>query len=62
MIQIISDSEILAELTPVYTKRNDKSPFGLAKGEFVVPDDFNKPLSDSELKDFGIDGLLGLTS
>lgn len=27
-------------------------PFGLAKGEFVVPDDFDAPLSDDFLSDF----------
>jgi hypothetical protein len=27
-------------------------PFGLAKGEFVVPDDFNSPLPEEILRDF----------
>ncbi len=27
-------------------------PFGLAKGEFVVPDDFNAPLPEEALRDF----------
>lgn len=27
-------------------------PFGLAKGEFVVPDDFNAPLPEDILRDF----------
>ena len=27
-------------------------PFGLAKGEFVVPDDFNDPLPEEILRDF----------
>ena len=27
-------------------------PFGLAKGEFVVPDDFNAPLSAEILREF----------
>ena len=27
-------------------------PFGLAKGEFVVPDDFNAPLPNEVLDDF----------
>ncbi len=28
-------------------------PFGLCKGEFVVPDDFNEPLPDEILDLFG---------
>jgi hypothetical protein len=27
-------------------------PFGLAKGEFVVPEDFNDPLPEEVLRDF----------
>lgn len=29
-----------------------RRPFGLAKGEFVVPDDFDEPLSDDVLGEF----------
>ena len=27
-------------------------PFGLAKGQFVVPEDFNAPLTEEVLRDF----------
>jgi lantibiotic modifying enzyme len=29
-----------------------KRPFGLAEGLFVVPDNFNEPLSDAWMQDF----------
>jgi hypothetical protein len=29
-----------------------RRPFGLAKGEFVVPDDFDDPLPEDILRDF----------
>lgn len=29
-----------------------RRPFGLAKGEFVVPDDFDDPLPDEVLEEF----------
>lgn len=31
---------------------NGRRPFGLARGEFVVPDDFDDPLPDEILVDF----------
>jgi len=31
---------------------NGRRPFGLARGEFVVPDDFDDPLPDEVLVDF----------
>lgn len=39
----------------VWTKKlpdNSLRPFGLAKGEFVVPDDFDDPLPEEVLRDF----------
>jgi hypothetical protein len=30
----------------------EKRPYGLAKGEFVVPDDFDAPLPDEVLAEF----------
>jgi hypothetical protein len=44
-----------ALLTILSTKENDQRnprPFGLAKGQFVVPDDFNEPLPEEVLRDF----------
>ncbi len=34
------------------TKRTDPRPVGLAKGEFVVPDGFNAPLLEEDLRAF----------
>jgi hypothetical protein len=31
---------------------NGLRPFGLSKGEFVVPDDFDEPLPEEVLRDF----------
>jgi len=35
--------------------KNQKRPFGLAKGQFSVPDSFFEPLPDALLSDFAID-------
>src|SRR5438874_3684933 len=41
----------IAEIRPIEMVRKPR-PFGLAKGEFVVPDDFDAPLPDDVLKAF----------
>lgn len=41
----------VAEMRPLAT-RTGKRPIGLAKGDFVVPDDFNDPLPDDVLQLF----------
>jgi hypothetical protein len=33
-------------------KRTTPRPYGLAKGDFVVPDDFDDPLPEDILRDF----------
>ncbi len=35
-------------------KKNHKRPFGLCKGEIIIHDDFYKPMSKEELKEWGI--------
>ena len=42
----------LAEVKPLAVSEKQKRPFGLAKGEFIVPDDFDAPLPDRILDEF----------
>src|SRR3954470_20940586 len=37
----------VVEIRPVGTHRSAQRPFGLCAGEFIVPDSFDDPLSDS---------------
>jgi len=41
----------IAEIRPVEAVRRPR-PFGLARGSFVVPDDFDAPLPEDVLQDF----------
>ena len=41
----------VVEMRPV-AKRSGKRPIGLAKGDFIVPDDFNDPLPEDVLQLF----------
>lgn len=45
------DDKPFAELRPL-TERAELRPIGLARGEFVVPDDFDAPLPDDVLDSF----------
>ncbi len=42
-------NEDIDRIVESYRKQNKPLPIGLAKGEFVVPDDFNDPLPDEIL-------------
>jgi prevent-host-death family protein len=42
----------VAELRPVTPARPGPRPFGLCAGAFVVPNDFDSPLSDDILRGF----------
>ncbi len=46
----------IAEIKPITPAEEGAGrsprPFGLAKGEFVVPDDFDAPLPEDILRDF----------
>lgn len=44
-IVVERDHVAIAVILPVFPS-NGPRPFGLGKGEFVVPDDFNDPLPD----------------
>ena len=50
---VIADQEQpIAELKPVPRPISEKRPFGLCKGQFEVPEDFDAPLSEQILHDF----------
>lgn len=42
----------VAEIRPISPSARQPRPFGLCKGEFEVPDDFDEPLPESVLRDF----------
>ncbi|MDJ0900003.1 MAG: DUF2281 domain-containing protein [Xenococcus sp. MO_188.B8] len=42
-------NEDIDRIVESYRQQNKSRPIGLAKGEFVVPDDFNDPLPDEIL-------------
>jgi prevent-host-death family protein len=51
-IVIARRSEPVAELRAVEKRSKTLRPWGLAKGQFTVPDDFNDPLPDDILRLF----------
>ena len=48
-VTITRHNEPVAELRPLKPPAKGPRPWGLAKGEFIVPDDFNDPLPDDLL-------------
>jgi antitoxin (DNA-binding transcriptional repressor) of toxin-antitoxin stability system len=48
---VYREDEPFAEIRPLL-KRSGLRPIGLAKGEFVVPDDFDAPLPEEMLDAF----------
>ena len=51
-VTITRRNEPIAELRPLKAPVRGLRPWGLAEGEFVVPDDFNDPLPDDVLDAF----------
>ena len=51
-ILITRNNHPVVELRPVAAPCPTPRPFGLAAGEFVVPDDFDTPLPEEILKSF----------
>jgi len=49
---IVRAGKPVAEFKPVATSAEALRPFGLCKGEFIVPDDFDAPLPEDILKAF----------
>ena len=50
-VVVFDNDRAVAEMRPL-TTRSGKRPIGLAKGDFVVPDDFNDPLPEDVLQLF----------
>jgi hypothetical protein len=48
-IETPTTNEEIDRIVESYRQQNKLLPIGLAKGEFVVPDDFNDPLPDQIL-------------
>ena len=51
-LSVIQAGKPSDEIKPVVSDPNVLRPFGLCKGEFVVPDDFDDPLPESIIKEF----------
>ncbi len=51
-LQVIVDGKVMIELKPVNKLGEKQRPYGLCKGEFVVPKDFDEPLPQDILADF----------
>jgi antitoxin (DNA-binding transcriptional repressor) of toxin-antitoxin stability system len=49
---VVRGGRPVAELRPLPGPRPSPRPYGLAAGAFVVPDDFDRPLPESLLKEF----------
>ncbi len=49
---ITQDDKPIAELKPITPVESNLRPFGLCRGAFVVPHDFDTPLPDSVLTEF----------
>ena len=49
---VVREGRPVAELRPVAPARPGPRPFGLAAGEFTVPDDFDAPLPEDILRGF----------
>ncbi len=49
---VVQGDQPVAEVRPVSTEKRESRPYGLAAGQFKVPDDFNDPLPDEILKGF----------
>ena len=50
---ITDHDQPIAEVKPVRPTANGQRPFGLCAGEFRVPDDFDDPLPEDILREFG---------
>ncbi|MBV9497703.1 MAG: type II toxin-antitoxin system Phd/YefM family antitoxin [Acidobacteria bacterium] len=50
-VVVFSEDQPVAEIRPL-PKRSGKRPIGLAKGDFVVPDNFDDPLPEDVLQLF----------
>lgn len=53
-LTLFNGDQPVAEIKPLTPphKMGERRPFGLARGEFVVPDDFDDPLPEDILRSF----------
>jgi antitoxin (DNA-binding transcriptional repressor) of toxin-antitoxin stability system len=52
MFVILKAGKPLAEIKPVGFDSSKLRPYGLCKGEFFVPDDFDNPLPENIIQEF----------
>jgi antitoxin (DNA-binding transcriptional repressor) of toxin-antitoxin stability system len=52
VIVICKNNEPIAELRKLPKQLDRQRPWGIDRGLFVVPDDFNAPMSEEELADW----------
>ena len=51
-VVIVQEGSPIMELKPIAAAEINRRPFGLAAGEFSVPDDFDAPLPEDVLRRF----------
>jgi antitoxin (DNA-binding transcriptional repressor) of toxin-antitoxin stability system len=57
-VVVFEKEQAVAEICPL-AKRTGKRPFGLAKGDFIVPDDFDDPLPEDAEANEAVSRRLG---
>jgi antitoxin (DNA-binding transcriptional repressor) of toxin-antitoxin stability system len=48
---VLRDARPVAEIKPVVSSTGQARPFGLCRGQFTVPNDFDQPLPEGILKE-----------
>ncbi|MFY9224021.1 MAG: type II toxin-antitoxin system Phd/YefM family antitoxin [Blastocatellia bacterium] len=51
-LQVVINEKVMLELKPINKVEEKQRPYGLCKGEFVVPKEFDDPLPKEILADF----------
>jgi hypothetical protein len=57
-VEDIERDRPLAEVRPLAPTSGQPRPYGLCAGQFSVPEDFNEPLPENLLKEFGGNEIL----
>ena len=53
ILVIMDQDQPIAEIKPIAANSKGIRPFGLGAGKFRVPDNFDEPLPDEILREFG---------